>query len=228
MLKQHPTRPIPEVFDLACREADSHLIGENGIYSGCTIVAALLRDEMRDGCNRKVLYTANAGDARAVLARNERAIRLTFDHKGSEPLEQQRVRDAGGFIALDRVSGMLAITRALGDADLKEYVSGRPFTSEVILDPSLDTHLILACDGLWDVVTDKECIDYIIDQDDPAEAAHILVDFALEQGSTDNISVIVVKFDWDKSKLEEGGADHPIKEQDLEPQSLHNKDGEVN
>ena len=96
---------MPEVFDMACREADSHLVGENGIYSGCTIAAALLRDEVRDGRGRKVLYTANAGDARAVLARKERAVRLTFDHKGSEPLEQQRVRDAGGFIALDRVSG---------------------------------------------------------------------------------------------------------------------------
>ena len=135
-----------------------------------------------------------------MLARNDRAIRLTFDHKGSEPLEQQRVRDAGGFIALDRVNGMLAITRALGDADLKEFVSGRPFTSEVVLHPSSDTLPILACDGLWDVVTDQECIDYIADQEDPAEAAHMLVDFALEQGSTDNISVIVVKFEWSKSK----------------------------
>lgn len=119
---------------------------------------------------------------------------------------------------------MLAITRSLGDADLKEYVSGRPFTSEVVLDPSLDTHLILACDGLWDVVTDKECIDYIVDQHDPAEAAHILVDFALEQGSTDNISVIVVKFDWSKAGSEEGGVDHSIKKQDLEPQSLHREE----
>jgi protein phosphatase PTC1 len=122
---------------------------------------------------------------------------------------------------------MLAITRALGDADLKEYVSGRPFTSEVVLDPSMDTHLILACDGLWDVVTDKECIDYIVDQHDPAEAAHILVDFALEQGSTDNISVIVVKFDWGKSECEEGGADHPIKNHDLALQSLNSEDGEA-
>ena len=114
---------------------------------------------------------------------------------------------------------MLAITRALGDADLKEYVSGRPFTSEVVLDPSSDTCLILACDGLWDVVTDKECIDYIADQEDPAEAAHMLVDFALEQGSTDNISVIVIKFDWDNSDARGGSAKHPIKNQDREPQA---------
>lgn len=90
---------------MAFRMADSHLVSDNEIFSGTTAVVALIRDEGRDDATKKVLYTANAGDARAVLCRGGRAVRLTYDHKGSEPQEQQRVRDAGGFIALDRVSG---------------------------------------------------------------------------------------------------------------------------
>lgn len=187
--------------------ADSHLVSDNGIFSGTTAVAALIRDEKRDGVTKKVLYTANAGDARAVLCRDGKAVRLTYDHKGSEPQEQQRVRDAGGFIALDRVSGkslsyaegMLAITRALGDQDLKDFVTGRPFTAEVVLDPNQDTCLILACDGLWDVVEDQEVCDFIPDGEDVQEAADLLTDFAMEQGSTDNISTLLVKFLWDTS-----------------------------
>ena len=90
---------------------------------------------------------------------------------------------------------MLAITRALGDADLKEYVTGRPFTSFVQLDsPDERDFLIIACDGLWDVVSDGEACEYIREVLDPMQAANMLADFALEQGSTDNISIIVVRF----------------------------------
>lgn len=92
---------------------------------------------------------------------------------------------------------MLAITRALGDQDLKDFVTGRPFTAEVVLDPSQDTHLIMACDGLWDVVEDQEACDFIPDDEDIQEAADLLTDFAMEQGSTDNISVLLARFLWD-------------------------------
>ena len=55
---------------------------------------------------RKVLYAANAGDARAVLCRGGEALRLTYDHKGSDPQETRRIQSAGGFMMNNRVNGV--------------------------------------------------------------------------------------------------------------------------
>ena len=54
---------------------------------------------------RRVLYTANAGDARAVLSRGGKAVRLTYDHKGSDAQEAKRIKEAGGFVMNNRVNG---------------------------------------------------------------------------------------------------------------------------
>lgn len=52
-----------------------------------------------------MLYTANAGDARAVLSRGGKAVRLTYDHKGSDAQEARRIKEAGGFVMNNRVNG---------------------------------------------------------------------------------------------------------------------------
>lgn len=57
---------------------------------------------------RKVLYSANAGDARAVLCRGGEALRLTYDHKGSDPQETRRIQNAGGYMMNNRVNGQFA------------------------------------------------------------------------------------------------------------------------
>ena len=94
---------ILEIFDETFRECDSQLTSKNGIYGGCTAVVSYLVPGEEDSF---AIYTANVGDARAVLCSTTQGVkRLTKDHKGSDPQEQQRVREAGGFIALDRVSG---------------------------------------------------------------------------------------------------------------------------
>ena len=54
---------------------------------------------------KRTLYTANVGDARAVLSRGGRAVRLTYDHKGSDAKEAKRISDAGGFVLNNRVNG---------------------------------------------------------------------------------------------------------------------------
>ncbi len=198
-------RPLVEVLDETFCQADAHLTGANGIYSGTTAIVALLRWEppppqLADGDaaagsgRRRVLYTANVGDARAVLVRDGRPVRLSYDHKGSDACEQERVRSAGGIIVNDRVGGILAVTRALGDAEMKEFVSGRPYTCRTVLDDGAprDTHLILACDGLWDVCTDQEACALIADVGDAQLAAHVLLEHALQAGSCDNISVLAV------------------------------------
>lgn len=97
---------------------------------------------------QRVLYTANVGDARIVLCRNGKALRLSYDHKGSDENEGKRILNAGGLILNSRVNGVLAVTRALGDAYMKELVTGHPYTTETVIQPDIDEFLILACDGV--------------------------------------------------------------------------------
>lgn len=97
---------------------------------------------------QRVLYTANVGDARIVLCRNGKALRLSYDHKGSDENEGRRISNAGGLILNNRVNGVLAVTRALGDSYLKDLVTGHPYTTETVIQPDVDEFLILACDGV--------------------------------------------------------------------------------
>ncbi|KAJ8064856.1 hypothetical protein OCU04_007165 [Sclerotinia nivalis] len=142
----------------------------------------------------RVLYTANVGDARIVLCRNGKALRLSYDHKGSDENEGKRVANAGGLILNNRVNGVLAVTRALGDAYMKDLVTGHPYTTETVIQPDGDEFIILACDGLWDVCSDQEAVDLVRHQQDPVAAARQLVEYALARFSTDNLSCMIVRF----------------------------------
>lgn len=226
-MNEFPDRDLMTLLDQAYSQADTKICKMPNVSSGCTAVTCIVRPEKSKDTNEKttqlVLYSANVGDSRAVLYRKGRPIRLTLDHKGSLQEEKDRVREAGGFIADNRVAGIskkilnslflsdivflgnLAVTRALGDVDLKDYVTGRPYTSRIVLKPIEDDLLILACDGLWDVVSDEaagyyigpllaETDNYLGQKDALTEAANSLIDFALEQGSTDNVSVMLIRF----------------------------------
>lgn len=111
--------------------------------------APVSRQKLQDKAVRqRVLYTANVGDARIVLCRNGKALRLSYDHKGSDENEGRRIANAGGLILNNRVNGVLAVTRALGDAYLKDLVTGHPYTTETVIQPDTDEFIILACDGV--------------------------------------------------------------------------------
>ncbi|AJU95597.1 BAH_G0008410.mRNA.1.CDS.1 [Saccharomyces cerevisiae] len=177
-------------------EINTKLLGN----SGCTAAVCVLRWELPDSVSddsmdlaqhQRKLYTANVGDSRIVLFRNGNSIRLTYDHKASDTLEMQRVEQAGGLIMKSRVNGMLAVTRSLGDKFFDSLVVGSPFTTSVEI-TSEDKFLILACDGLWDVIDDQDACELIKDITEPNEAAKVLVRYALENGTTDNVTVMVV------------------------------------
>ncbi|KAF3769659.1 hypothetical protein M406DRAFT_76457 [Cryphonectria parasitica EP155] len=144
---------------------------------------------------QRVLYTANVGDARIVLCRFGKALRLSYDHKGSDENEGKRITNAGGLILNNRVNGVLAVTRALGDSYMKDLVTGHPYTTETVIQPDMDEFIIIACDGLWDVCTDQEAVDLVRNVQDPSSASKLLVDHALARFSTDNLSCMIVRFD---------------------------------
>ncbi|KAI0769785.1 protein serine/threonine phosphatase 2C [Trametes elegans] len=141
---------------------------------------------------RRVLYTANVGDARAVLCRNGKGTRLTYDHKASDKKEAQRIENQGGVILQGRVDGTLIPTRALGDSGMNQYVTSAPHTAEIELGKD-DELVILACDGLWDVMSDQEAVDLVRGVRDAMEAADRLLSEARRRRTQDNVTVLVIR-----------------------------------
>ncbi|KAK9099881.1 hypothetical protein Scep_023311 [Stephania cephalantha] len=142
------------------------------------------------------LLVANVGDSRAVICRGGNAKAVSRDHKPDQSDERQRIEDAGGFVMWAgtwRVGGVLAVSRAFGDRLLKQYVVADPEIKEEVIDSSLE-FLILASDGLWDVVTNEEAVSMIKPIEDPEQAAKRLMQEAYERGSADNITCVVVRF----------------------------------
>lgn len=88
---------------------------ENTSQAGCTAVAALV--------TKNAIVVANAGDSRAVLSRDKKAIPLSHDHKPSHVTERERIVAAGGFVSeiggICRVNGNLSLSRAIGDLRYK-------------------------------------------------------------------------------------------------------------
>lgn len=176
------------------------------LHAFCDTNQAMIRDGVSDGTTALVvyirgraLYCANCGDTRAVLSRGGVAIRLSLDHVPSLPEEADRIERSGGFVSMDnRVNGVLAVSRALGDVFLQPAVTPEPTIREIVLEDG-DELLILACDGLWDVVRDQQAVDIALQHRNALSAATCLRDAAFARGSEDNISVIVVQL------LEYGG-----------------------
>lgn len=195
-------RDVREVLNESFVKADEEIVHNVKGSSGCTAAVAIIRWELPEendtsrlslNQHKRMLYTANVGDSRIVLFRSGKAIRLTYDHKASDKLEIKRIEENGGIIMKNRVNGMLAVTRSLGDQFFKELVIGNPYTTSVELDLSTDNFLIIACDGLWDVMSDQRACELIQGIEDASVAAKALVDHAMEKHTTDNITVMVIK-----------------------------------
>ncbi|KAD4179505.1 hypothetical protein E3N88_28096 [Mikania micrantha] len=142
------------------------------------------------------LLVANVGDSRAVICRGGKAFAVSRDHKPDQSDERQRIENAGGFVMWAgtwRVGGVLAVSRAFGDKLLKQYVVADPEIQEEKVDNSLE-FLILASDGLWDVVSNDEAVAMVRPIESPEDASKMLMQEASQRGSADNITVVVVRF----------------------------------
>jgi len=156
--------------------------------SGCTAVSAIIQTKN----NKTTLYAANVGDSRIVLNHGGIAKRLTYDHKASDTSEQFRIEAFGGTMKKNKVGGVLAVTRAFGDIELGYCVrADDPHLTQVELSPK-DTHVILACDGLWDVVTDQEAVNAIDKSANSQQICQKLLNLALEKNTTDNLTIMVI------------------------------------
>lgn len=147
------------------------------------------------------LYVANVGDSRTVISKAGKAIPLSEDHKPNRQDERQRIENAGGVVIWAgtwRVGGVLAMSRAFGNRMLKQFVVADPEIQEEGVNEELQL-LVLASDGLWDVVPNEDAVSIARAEEDPETAARKLTATAFIRGSADNITCIVVKFHHDKA-----------------------------
>lgn len=152
--------------------------------------------------NGPQLLVANIGDSRTILCRGTTAIEMTMDQKPSRPDEVARISHAKGWVINDRVIGRLGVARAIGDALYKAnpipFVSARPELTQVHL-CTHDRFLLLACDGLFDVMTSQAAVDFARQRLNAGMALHevcrSLAQHAINCGSMDNVSVLIVLLD---------------------------------
>ncbi|XP_043721072.1 probable protein phosphatase 2C 11 [Telopea speciosissima] len=142
------------------------------------------------------LLVANVGDSRVVACRSGSAIPLSIDHKPDRSDERQRIEQAGGFIIWAgtwRVGGILAVSRAFGDKLLKPFVVAEPEIQEEEIDGV--EFLIIASDGLWNVVSNTDAVAIVRGISDAEAASRKLIEEAYARGSSDNITCVIVRFE---------------------------------
>ncbi|XP_017196343.1 protein phosphatase 1G isoform X2 [Oryctolagus cuniculus] len=135
---------------------------EPGSDSGTTAVVALIRG--------KQLIVANAGDSRCVVSEAGKALDMSYDHKPEDEVELARIKNAGGKVTMDgRVNGGLNLSRAIGDHFYKRNKNLPPEEQMISALPDIkvltltDDHefMVIACDGIWNVMSSQEVVDFI-------------------------------------------------------------------
>ncbi|KAK7196566.1 protein phosphatase 2C [Novymonas esmeraldas] len=150
-------------FERAFLEVDEKLqVALASVGSGCTAVIVYVSPEE--------ITCAWVGDSRAVLCRGGEAMDLSHDHKPVEEAEKARIEAAGGFVRENRVNGQLAMSRAMGDFSYKTD-KNLPVSKQLVVPvPDVittkrssdeDTYVVLACDGIFDVLSNAELIEFI-------------------------------------------------------------------
>ena len=141
-------------------------------------------------CEKEII-AANIGDSRALIVKHNGSIfPLSYDHKPYERSELEEIRNRGTYISHMRTSGILAISRSLGDFALAG-VTATPCITEYTLGDD-DYRLVIACDGVFDVMSNEEVGSMVITEESPSVAAYKIRNAAYARLSEDNISVIVV------------------------------------
>ncbi|XP_029081158.1 integrin-linked kinase-associated serine/threonine phosphatase 2C isoform X1 [Monodon monoceros] len=162
-----------------------------------------------------ILYIANLGDSRAILCRyNEEsqkhaALSLSKEHNPTQYEERMRIQKAGGNVRDGRVLGVLEVSRSIGDGQYKRCgVTSVPDIRRCQLTPN-DRFILLACDGLFKVFNPEEAVNFILSclEDEKIQsregkpavdaryeaACNRLANKAVQRGSADNVTVMVVR-----------------------------------
>lgn len=155
---------IEEALRQGFLDVDNAMLQEESLkdeLAGTTAVAIVLKDNK--------LYCANVGDSRAIASLGGNVEVLSLDHKPGNDTEIKRIQAAGGWVEFNRVNGNLALSRALGDFVFKKNEKKRAEEQIVTAYPDIEVRgvtpdwefLVIACDGIWDVMTNEEVIEFV-------------------------------------------------------------------
>lgn len=146
--------------------------------------------------NSTKLWILNVGDSRAVRCnKNNIAEQLSEDHKPNSPDEKKRIEELGGKIIFDGVDWRVkdySLSRAFGDLNASPFITHLPQIYNYKINN--DKFIIFACDGLWDILSNQEAVDFVnslIISKNNINYARALSEYALTKGSLDNITVMV-------------------------------------
>uniref|UniRef100_A0A0D3HHA2 protein-serine/threonine phosphatase n=1 Tax=Oryza barthii TaxID=65489 RepID=A0A0D3HHA2_9ORYZ len=180
------------IFVKTFEDVDEDLRQHSGIDCICSGTTAVT--VVRQGDH---LIIANLGDSRAVLCTRDSkdrpiSVQLTTDLKPNLPSEAERILNCKGRVFAmddepdvprmwlpDQDAPGLAMARAFGDFCLKSH--GLICTPEVYYRKlsAKDDFLVLATDGIWDVLSNKEVIKIVSSATDHSKAAKQLVERAV-------------------------------------------------
>ena len=140
----------------------------------------------------KTLFCANVGDSSCVMVFNDCAKKVSIDHKATDPNERKRIESCGGKVIDERLNGILAVSRGIGDFDMKNTgLSCEPFVYKTLIDETTE-YCVIASDGIWDVMKPEDIYKICRRDQNPDVIVESIVDEAIERESEDNISCIVI------------------------------------
>jgi protein phosphatase len=145
---------------------------------GTTIVVAVWRK------GSSLMYVAGMGDSRAYRLRGKKIEQLTVDHSIAQALVEAKTITAAEA-RVHRYRNVL--WKYLGSAEVGE---GPEVKMEQL---QAGDRYLLCTDGLCGVVADEQLLEFIKEKADVQECADGLGQLALDSGSRDNISCIVIE-----------------------------------
>lgn len=180
-----------DIQNLLARHLAFYHIDSEMFKTGTTATVCLLR-------NSTELVVGHVGDSLCILGREGKPLRLSIDHHPENQDESIRIKKKGGRIihnshGVAHVNGRLAMTRSVGDVELKSYgVTAHPYLKSIEIKHGKDAFLVLSSDGLSFAISDEEIVQIVNSCQTPKEACSRLMDQAQHFGSEDNITVMVI------------------------------------
>lgn len=137
------------------------------------------------------IYDSHIGDARFVLFRSDGSVKFTtVDQRPEEEKQFSRLRNEKIPLRRLKTAGLLGTAGAIGDVQYPG-VNRKAEINEITIEED-DKWIVLACDGVWDEMTNEDVGCTLLKTSTPQEAAVLIRDQAYSRGSEDNISVIVI------------------------------------
>ncbi|XP_076950396.1 putative protein phosphatase 2C 73 [Bidens hawaiensis] len=201
-------------FIKTCADVDldlQHSRKFDSVHSGTTALAVVRQGEL--------LIIANVGDSRTILATTSDdgclvPVQLTVDFKPNLPYEAKRILECKGRVfCMEDEPGVhrlwlphedapgLAMSRAFGDYCIKNFgLISMPEVTQWLI-TCKDQFLVLASDGVWDVISNQEAVEIVSSTVDKSKSAKRLVECAAQAWkrkrkgiAVDDISAVCIFF----------------------------------